>query len=1218
MQCPHCQRENPLSTRFCQGCGQPIDFICPTCKAANPADSRFCGSCGTRLAPLGPFSTTAVATPAPGSADARRVATGVTSGVVLEGERRQTTVLFCQIVDAPTLAARLGPEAMLALVNRFFELALAEIRRYEGSVNRFHGDGFMALFGTPVAYEDHARRAVLAALGVQRRLRELTEAGVTLSTPVSGPETVAPIQVRVGLNTGLVVIGRIGDSQDMHVTAVGDTTDVAAELQRAAEPGTILMSEATARQVVGYVRSESIGSVPLVGKSEPMPAYKVLGVGPRRSPLERIGMRPLTRFVGRQREMAALHDLLSQVELGPAEDATHRAMSRFVGRDHELAALHQPLAQVEAGRGQVVGLAGEPGMGKSRLLLEFRRSLADRRVTYLEGRCLSYGSAIPYLPLLDLIRANCGILEGDSSETVVSKVRFGLQEVGLAADEGAPYLLQLLGVREAADALAALSPEAIKARTFETLRQWSLKGSLRRPIILAVEDLHWIDGTSEEYLASLVECLAGAPILLLCTWRPGYRPPWTHHSYVTQLALRRLSPEDSLSIVTSVLQTDQVPAPLAEVILERAEGNPFFLEELSKAVAEHGELQAGSIVPDTVQGVLMARIDRLPELPRRVLQTASVLGREFSLRLLNAVWDGPGLLAPHLEELKRLEFVFAQTSADEPVYVFKHALTQDVAYESLLHSRRQALHAAAGRALESQFADRLDEVVDRLAYHYAKTDDAVKAVEYQIRFAEKAAKLYANVEASRALEQALPFVERLPVDERERRLIDVLVRLARSYYFLGSFRQTVDALSTHQDTLDRVADPLLAGPFFFELAHAFSHLGDGARAVEYAKRSINEASRAGDEVTLGKAHYVLCKEGMWAAQFPQGIEHAHQAVELLEPTTERWWLGQSQCWQGINLYFLGELDAALACAARGLAIGEGLGDYRLQSYAWWNRAWFAATRGDGKEAIAAGQRSLELSPDPLNTAFGHGWTGYAYLENGDFDPAVALLEQAIRELGEMRYTRLLGWFNGWLAEAYLGKGDLDPAAACAYRGLEISRDLKFWWAVGLAQRARGYVAQVRGDRALAAAHLNEALATFESIQSRFDVGRTHLALGELALLQGRRGVAVEHRDQARDLFRALGVQNWVERANRLLEEAQPATPATSTSSTVASLTAREREVVALLARGLSNQQIAAALVISERTADGHVSNILGKLGLASRTQVAVWAVEHVIVAPNQS
>src|SRR5205823_3886704 len=278
--------------------------------------------------------------------------------------------------------------------------------------------------------------------------------------------------------------------------------------------------------------------------------------------------------------------------------------------------------------------------------------------------------------------------------------------------------------------------------------------SQRQPLILAVEDLHWIDQTSEACFASLVESLAGAPILLLCTYRPGYRPPWLEKSYATQIALRRLTPLDSLAVVHAVLQR-VLPDPLSQVILAKAEGNPFFLEELTRAVVEHGDLRSLQVVPDTIQGVLAARIDRLPEEPKRLLQTASVLGREFSPRLLGMLWDTPDVLEAYLEELKRLEFLYERTEAIEPVYVFKHVLTQEVAYDSLLISRRQALHAAAGRALESLYADRLEEVYDRLAYHYARTTESAKAIEYLTRFAEKAARGYAHVEAVTALQEAL-------------------------------------------------------------------------------------------------------------------------------------------------------------------------------------------------------------------------------------------------------------------------------------------------------------------------------------------------------------------------------------------------------------------------------------------------------------------------------
>jgi predicted ATPase len=299
--------------------------------------------------------------------------------------------------------------------------------------------------------------------------------------------------------------------------------------------------------------------------------------------------------------------------------------------------LEELLEQVESGQGQVVGLVTEAGGGKSRLLYEFRQRLAGKRVTYLEGRCLSYGGSIPYHPIIDLVRNNCGITETDSPEAMAEKVSFALQEVGMEVAASVPYLLQLLGVQEGTEAIAAFTPEAIKAQTFATLQQWSVKGSQRCPLIVEVEDLHWVDKTSEEYLAALVESLAGAPIMLLTTYRRGYHPPWLDKSYATQLSLRSLAAPEALSVVRSTSQQNTIPAHLEQMIVEKAEGNPFFLEELTRAVLEHADFETAVTVPDTIQGVLMARIDRLPAESKRLLQTASVLGREFSPRLLAAI-----------------------------------------------------------------------------------------------------------------------------------------------------------------------------------------------------------------------------------------------------------------------------------------------------------------------------------------------------------------------------------------------------------------------------------------------------------------------------------------------------------------------------------------------------------------------------------------------------
>ncbi|HSE95515.1 MAG TPA: AAA family ATPase, partial [Methylomirabilota bacterium] len=651
MQCRRCGRANPVGARFCQECGGRLIASCEGCGAALPTEARFCVECGRPIAP-------AETQGAPESYTPRHLAERIlASRSAVEGERKPVTVLFCDLVGSTALAETLGAEGMHGLLSRFFETALAEVHRYEGTINQFLGDGFMALFGAPIAHEDHARRAVLAALGIRQAL--------AARPPEATPGRPVPVQVRMGLHTGQVVVGAIGDNLRMDYTAVGDTTHLAARLQQHAEPGTIAVSEATARLVRGYVELEPLGSVPLKGLSEPVSVSRVAGPGARRSRLEGAGAGALSPFVGRDRELRALQDL--------AERAA-------------------------AGEGQAVGIVGEPGVGKSRLLLELREILGGRGLTCLEGRCLSFGAATPYLPVLDLLRAGCGIRDADPPETMAAKVTQTLGEAGLDAAVATPYLLQLLGLKEGTGALAARTPEAIKARTFDTLRQLLVQQSRRRPLAITVEDVHWIDQTSEEYLAFLADALADAPLLLVATYRPGYRPAWLDRSFATQLALGRLAAPDSLRVVRALLHDAGADDPRTRLILDRAEGNPFFLEELARAVGEASAPGADRRVPETVQGVIAARIDRLSEPAKRVLQAASVLGREWPRRLLEAVWPGDDLDAS-LRELTRHEFLRDVVGADEATFAFKHALTQDVARSTLLAPRRRELHRRAAEAL---------------------------------------------------------------------------------------------------------------------------------------------------------------------------------------------------------------------------------------------------------------------------------------------------------------------------------------------------------------------------------------------------------------------------------------------------------------------------------------------------------------------------------------
>ena len=546
----------------------------------------------------------------------------------------------------------------------FHTLAQECVQRYEGTVQTLGEEGVLALFGVPVAQEEHAWRAVQAALELQQRLRSAPARHETLPTEA--------LTARVGVHTGWVVAGSHRDEVPQSVVVGGDTTQGAMRLQALADPGTLLVSDTTLRLLHSTVCSTAYGLVHMPGHAEPLMTYTVQSL--------------------------------------EAPTAT-RLWSPFVGRQRELAVFDDLLARVLAGQGQVVGLIGEPGIGKSRLLAEFQQRLPDRPVTVLEGHCRAYDRFLPYGPVRDLLRHQCGLSTTSGLEVVATRVDQLLRAVDLPPEASAPYLLQLLGSPATVEPLAQLTPEVIKERTFATLRQVHLRSSQQQPLLLVVENLHWIDPTSEAYLASLVEQLAGVPLLLLTTYRPGYRPLWMDKSYATQLTLPPLTQEESATVVRAVLPPEHSAEPLMQRVLARAAGNPLFLEELAHAVREQGDLGADTPVPETIQAVLAARIDRLPPEAKHLLHTAAVLGTEVPVPLLAAIAELPeAVLHRSLAHLQAAEFLYETRLVPERVYTFKHALTHEVAYGSLLLERRRLLHARIVEALEALAPERGAEV----------------------------------------------------------------------------------------------------------------------------------------------------------------------------------------------------------------------------------------------------------------------------------------------------------------------------------------------------------------------------------------------------------------------------------------------------------------------------------------------------------------------------
>lgn len=1098
MTCPHCHADSPPGMKFCGQCGGKLAPLCSACGTENPPGFKFCGECGAKLggeaAPVVPAVPVA---PSPVPAVPAAVSQGYTpahlatqvfqSQSALEGERKQVTVLFCDLVGSTAMAERLGPEAMHLVLNQFFELALAEVHRYEGTINQFLGDGFMALFGAPIAHEDHARRAALAALGLQRSLRE-HEADLQAAGAVG-------LSFRIGINTGWVVVGGIGDHLRRDYTAIGDTTNLAARLQAFAEPGTILVSEDTARFLQGAARLDPLPPFLVKGKEAPVHASRLLGLGLLPTDDAVLGSAPRTPFVGRRREMATL------LELGE---------------------------RAAAGEGQVVGIAAEAGSGKSRLIYEFRRRLGNRPVLHWTGRCLSYAGSVPYLPIVLLIKNAWQIGESDEPATVTAKVRAGLGHAEMDVEETLPFFLHLLGIDEGTAAIGELAAQARQSRTFRLVRQVILNEARSQLVVVELEDLHWVDPTSEELLALLVEGLYSASVMVLATYRSGYRPPWIEKSYSTQISLARLSDAEGAEVMRSVLARAELPAQIVAEVLSKAEGNPFFVEELARSLLERPEVG----VPDTIQGVLIARIDRLPESHKRLLQTCSVLGREFTQGLLARVWDGADELGPLVAELKRWEFLYEEPTADEPRYLFKHALTQEAVYETLLKGRRQSLHGAAGRAYEVLHAERLEEAFDHLAHHFSAAGEPRKAVHYLVASAKRSAERYAHAEAAAALTRALEHCRSLPKAEAPRCSVEIALQLAESLLPLTRFSATLEVLADVAEALDALADPAATGRYHFWLAHTHSYLGDQAAAESHARQAIAAAEAAGDEATAGRAWYVLCRDAFWSGRFSVGIEHGRQATTLLARAGDLWWQGQAEGVAGFHHYVLGQFDQAFEHMRRADGLWRALQDPRLDPS--WSTGYFHASLGRTELGVEQCQAGVERAQDPLNRAAALGFLGYAQLERGDLAAAESSLSEAVESFRQAGMPQLLGWFQAFLGDTLLRAGRAAEAEGLARDALGATEAVGFRYGSGLAQRVLGCVARQAGDPAASAAWLRAAVSSFEAISAPFEVARTRL---EWAKTAGAGSIeAATQLGEARRAFMSLRVPGQVERTEALAVE----------------------------------------------------------------------------------
>jgi class 3 adenylate cyclase/tetratricopeptide (TPR) repeat protein len=1046
----------------------------------------------------------------------------LTSRSALEGERKQVTVLFADVVGFTTLAEQLDPEIVHEIINRCFERITAEVHRFDGTINQYTGDGVMALFGAPLAHEDGPRRAVHAALGIQRAIRDVAQAFQA--------ERGLSLEMRIGINTGLVVVGKIGDDLRMDYTAVGDTTNLAARLQQMAQPGSVVISAATHQHVAGFFDTRDLGEAPVKGRAS-VHAFEVLRPRQRR-----------TRF----------------------DIAVERGLTPLVGRDQELATLRERFREVKAGRGQVVGIAGEAGLGKSRLVLEFRRALAHagEAMTWLEGHCISFGQASPFLPLIELLRENFQIDEWDGEPEIIAKIEQGMRRLG-ELEAYIPAIRYLLSVDPGDAALAAMDGPARRRHLFAALRALSLRGAQRRPLVLVIEDLHWIDTSSEEFLTAMLDAVAGVPLLLLVTYRIGYTPPFESRSFYTTLTLHSFSEAETLAMVGRVLGAAQFPPELQTALMDKAEGVPLFIEEVTKTLLDLGVLQRedgtyrlvkslGEVhIPDTIQGIIMARLDRLGDDGKRIVQMASVIGRQFLVRLLARVAGLSHRLEGLLHELQALEIIYEQGLVPEPAYIFKHAVIQDVAYQSLLIQRRKALHRAVGEAIEALYQDRLEEHYTELAHHFSQGERWDKAVVYCRQAGEKAMAQSAYREAVGYFEQALSALAQLPeCRDTLEQAIDLRLALRTALTPSADLKRILAYIREAEALAAALNDPRRLGRVLCFLANHCRIMGTYDQAIAAAQRVLALATAGGDVVLHALANNYLGLAYWSQGDYRRARDCLGQSMVSLEGALRHERFGQVILPAVQSLACLAVCHGELGTFAEGRTLGdEGLRIAEMVAHpaslmwAYWGIGLLALRQGDMPRALPRLERAVGLCQD-ADLPIYFPWTAAplvaAYTLVGRVADAVPLLTQALEQTAALERVDIQALCLLPLGEAYVLASRLDEAHALAERVLALARERQERGNKAYALRLLGDLAAHREppETERAEAHYRQALTLAEALGMRPLVAHCHRGLGMLYAATVQREQARTALSTAIALYHDMEMTFWLPQTEAALAQVE--------------------------------------------------------------------------------
>jgi len=1122
MRCLSCGFENPERAKFCSECGNRLEISCQKCGRMNLLSSKFCVECGYKIVIPTEQRSRDLSYQEKLNKLKRYLPKDLTEKILaekdkIEGERKQVTVMFCDMEGFTTLTEKIGSEEIYSIMDQVYEILIRKVHDYEGTVNELTGDGIIALFGAPIALEDAPQRAIRSAVSIHREMSKFSD-------KIKSESRIPSIKMRIGIHTGPVVVGTLGNDLRVEFKAVGDTVNLASRMESLAEPGATYVTEETFKLTEGFFRFEALGEKQIKGRERSVKVYQVIAPSTRR-----------TRF----------------------DVSAERGLTPFVGRGRELELLLDGFERVKGGKGQAFSIISEAGLGKSRLLYEFRKAVANEDVIFLEGRCFSYSRGVAYHPFIDILKSNFNIQEEEADLEIREKVRRGLRIIGVDEATTLPYFLELLSVRDSGIDEIPMSPEARKDRIIEALKRIVLKGSDIRPLVIAFEDLQWLDNSSEDVARNLLESITGSRVMLIFTYRPEFVHTWGAKSYHSQLTLHRLSNRESLEMVTHLLGTREIERLIEELILEKTEGVPFFIEEFVKSLKElkiierkeneyHLSKDSPQLtIPSSIQDVIMARVDSLPSGTKEVLQAGSVIEREFAYPLIKRIMSLPEReLLSHLSVLKGSELLYERGIYPKSNYVFKHALTREVVYDSILAKRKNKLHEEIGNAFEALYRDNLSEYYEVLSEHYFLSENYLKSAEYSRLASRKAENTASLNDAITHSKKRVTSLERLTrTDDIQKQIID-----ARTIFglYMAQMSYNVEA----KEAIDPVINLAIKYNYKKRLCQIYAILGTYHFFVEEnyveASRALGKALKTSEEVkdnlTSVLASFWFGAALGWDCEFEKSANYFQRGLDINLASKNLWAIAATKSSLAyFSYYHHGKIDLQFKTTDEALRISEESGDIYSKAIASVGHGIACYGKGLLEEAEKNLLKGIEFC-ERINFYSWHGCArhhlGEIYFEKGDFSSSKENYQKAS---WVFENNRLLPSWVGLgkvaLARSRVMNKEKDVDLECLYPHF---RNNKVKLVEGWIQRYIGEILLNIDDQHISEAEhwILKAIEADQRNRMMFHLGKGYALYGELFKRKGERLKAQENLGKAIKIFKECGADGWVKKYEKELDSLQ--------------------------------------------------------------------------------